>query len=59
MAGITLTDDEWLNLHMPNATEDEEEMFLERLSMRLEHNSSPTWSETENARIEALKEAKN
>jgi hypothetical protein len=50
-----LTDDEWLLQREPDATEAQQESFLERVSIMLEYaGPSPTWAQVEYARQRAL-----
>jgi hypothetical protein len=54
----SITDSEWLLQHRPHASEEQEEAYLERLSIILEHNPSPTWAQVEYARKRALEDLK-
>lgn len=54
----SLTDAEWLYQHRPHATEDQEDAFLESLSLILKHSPSPSWAQVEYARQRALEALK-
>ena len=59
MSDQVLSDSDWLMQRIPDATEDQEVAFLERVSIRLEYSPSPTWAQVEYARkmaLEALNE---
>jgi hypothetical protein len=49
-----MTDSEWFYQQRPDATEDQEEAFLERVAIMLEHTPSPSWGQVEYARKRAL-----
>lgn len=58
MSNQVLSDSDWLMQRIPDATEDQEEAFLERISKLLEHNPSPSWAQGEYARKRALEALK-
>jgi hypothetical protein len=58
MSDQVLSDSDWLMQHIPDASEVQEEAFLERVSILLEHNPSPTWAQVEYARKRALEDLK-
>ena len=54
MSDQPITDTDWLHQRHPHASEEQEEAFLERVSLMLERTSAPTWGQVEYARKKAL-----
>lgn len=54
MSDQIITDADWLHQHRPHASEEQEEAFIERVSVMLEHTLAPSWAQVEYARKRAL-----
>lgn len=58
MSNQCISDSDWLLQRIPDASEAQEEAFLESVSVMLEHTPSPSWAQVEYARKRALEALK-
>ena len=58
MSDQVLSDSDWLMQRIPDASEAQEEAFLESVSILLEYSPSPSWAQVEYARQRALEALK-
>ena len=58
MSNQCISDSDWLMQRIPDASEAQEEAFLERVSILLEYSPSPSWAQVEYARQRAMEALK-